>query len=101
MQQISAIAFTAAGVFTYATNTASGCAARARRTSSVSVSVNIRHVASAAGSSVTFSGERIFAVSAMNRTPQNTITSASVRAACRDKPNESPVKSAISWISSG
>ena len=39
------------------------------------------------------------AVSAMKCTPQNAITSASVFAACCDRPSESPTKSATSWTS--
>jgi hypothetical protein len=39
---------------------------------------------------------KIFAVSAMKCTPQKTITSASVFAACWESPSESPVKSATS-----
>ena len=46
-----------------------------------------------------FSATRIFAVSAMKRTPQKAITSASVAAALRDRSRLSPTKSARSWIS--
>ena len=46
-----------------------------------------------------FLGLRILAVSAMKWTPQNTITSAEVLAALRDSSRESPMKSAMSWIS--
>ncbi len=35
----------------------------------------------------------------MKWTPQKTIASASVEAAWRERPSESPVKSATSWIS--
>ena len=40
--------------------------------------------------STVLSGERIAAVSAMKWTPQKTIASASVAAASRDSPSESP-----------
>ena len=45
------------------------------------------------------SGERIVAVSAMKWTPQKTIASASVAAAWRERPSESPTKSATSCTS--
>ena len=50
--------------------------------------------ASVSGRRTVFSGERIFAVSAMKWTPQKTITSASVLAASMLSPRESPTKSA-------
>jgi hypothetical protein len=50
------------------------------------------------GRTTIFSGLRILAVSAMNRTPQKAITSASVAAALRDRSRLSPTKSARSWI---
>ncbi len=40
--------------------------------------------------STVLSGERIFAVSAMKWTPQKTIAAASVAAASRERPSESP-----------
>ena len=55
--------------------------------------------ASRSGSSTVFFGERIAAVSAMKWTPQNTITDASVAAACCESPSESPTKSAMSCTS--
>jgi hypothetical protein len=42
------------------------------------------------GISTVLPGERTEAVSAMKCTPQNTITEASVDAACRESPSESP-----------
>ena len=57
--------------------------------------------ASGSGSSTVFWGDRIAAVSAMNRTPQKTITSASVLEAWMLRPSESPQKSARFWISAG
>jgi len=51
------------------------------------------------GSTTIFSGERIFAVSAMKRTPQKAITSASVSAALRLRSRLSPTKSARSCSS--
>ena len=44
-------------------------------------------------------GLRIFAVSAMNLTPQKTITSRSVSAALRLRSSESPTKSGTEWKS--
>ena len=55
--------------------------------------------ASRSGISTVFSGVRIFAVSAMKWTPQKTMTSASVAAASRERPSESPTKSATSCTS--
>jgi hypothetical protein len=55
--------------------------------------------ASRSGSSTVLPGLRIEAVSAMKWTPQKAITSASVAAALRDSPSESPTKSATSWTS--
>ena len=46
-------------------------------------------------------GLRIFAVSAMNLTPQKTITSRSVSAALRLRSSESPTKSGTEWKSAG
>jgi hypothetical protein len=48
------------------------------------------HPAARSGSSTVLCGDRIFAVSAMKCTPQNTIVPASVLAASRDRPSESP-----------
>jgi hypothetical protein len=56
--------------------------------------------ASIRGSRTVFPGDRMAALSAMKWTPQNTITSAPDCAASWLKPSESPVMSAISWISS-
>ena len=55
--------------------------------------------ASRSGITTTLSGFRIFAVSAMKWTPQNTMTSALVFAAACESWSESPTKSARSWIS--
>ena len=55
--------------------------------------------ARASGISTVLSGARIFAVSAMKWTPQNTIVDAADSAAIRDSASESPVWSATSWIS--
>jgi len=57
------------------------------------------HPASMSGSTTILSGLRILAVSAMKRTPQKAMTSASVAAALRDRSRLSPTKSARSWIS--
>jgi hypothetical protein len=51
------------------------------------------------GRTTIFSGLNILAVSAMKRTPQKAITSASVACALRDRSRLSPTKSAMSWIS--
>ena len=55
--------------------------------------------ASGSGMRTFFPGFRIFALSAMNVTPQNTITSASVSDALMDRPSESPTWSATSCTS--
>ena len=48
------------------------------------------------GSTTFFCGLRIFATSAMKRTPQKAMTSASVAAAFLDRSRLSPTKSAMS-----
>ncbi len=53
------------------------------------------------GSSTVRLGLSILAVSAINLTPQKTITSLSVRAALRLKSSESPTKSGTVWNSAG
>ncbi len=50
------------------------------------------------GRSTVRSGAKSLADSAMKWTPQNTITSAELRAANRDRASESPTWSATSWI---
>ena len=85
-------------MFTYATTTAPGCSAFHARSSSAVIEAASEQPASRSGSSTVFSGERIFAVSAMKWTPQNTITSAFVSAACAESASESPTRSATSWI---
>ena len=55
--------------------------------------------ASRSGMTTVFEGFTIFAVSAMKWTPQKAMTSASVSAALKERPRESPTKSASSWIS--
>ena len=57
------------------------------------------HPALRSGMSTVRVGARIFAVSAMKCTPQNTIVDASLAAARRDSARESPTTSATSWIS--
>ena len=81
------------------TASAPGCAAFQARSWSAVIESASEQPASGSGSSTVFSGERIDAVSAMKCTPQNAITSASVRAACWERPSESPTKSATSWTS--
>jgi len=53
------------------------------------------------GISTVFSGLRIFAVSAMKRTPQKTMRSLSVFAAWRLNSSESPLKSGTDRYSAG
>ncbi len=53
------------------------------------------------GSSTVLVGLRIFAVSAMKRTPQNTMTDLSVSAARRLSSSESPWKSGTVWNNAG
>ena len=57
--------------------------------------------ASSEGISTVFSGLSILAVSAIKRTPQNTMGSPSVVAAWRLNSRESPVKSGTEWYSPG
>ncbi len=49
------------------------------------------------GSSTVLLGFKIFAVSAMKRTPQKTMGSRSVCAALRESSSESPTKSGTVW----
>ena len=83
-------AFTSAEVLTYPTAMWSGNSARHLRTSLAVIEAAREQPASRSGKSTFLSGERIAAVSAMKWTPQKTITSASVAAAWRERPNESP-----------
>ena len=77
-------------MFTYETTTAPGFSAFHVRSCSAVIDAASEQPASGSGISTVFSGERIFAVSAMKWTPQKTIASASVAAAWRDRPSESP-----------
>ena len=90
VQQMSLSAFTAAVELTYATTAASGWRAFSRCSDCRVTKSAIGQPARRSGISTSFSGERIFAVSAMKWTPQKTITSASVAAASCDSPSESP-----------
>ena len=81
------------------TASAPGCLAFQARSCGAVIESASEQPASGSGSSTVFSGERIEAVSAMKCTPQKAITSASVRAACCERPSESPTKSATSWTS--
>src|SRR5207245_11019317 len=98
VHELSDSAFTTADVFTYATTTAPGCSSFHRRKSSAVIDDAKEHPASRSGIRTVLWGDRILAVSAMKWTPQNTIVSASVSAACRESWRESPTKSATSWI---
>ena len=81
------------------TTTAPGCSAFQARSWSASIESASEQPASRSGISTFLSGERIEAVSAMKWTPQKAITSASVSAAWRERPSESPITSATSWTS--
>ncbi len=97
VQQISDSAFTAAEVLTYATTIPPGCSSRHFRTSAAVMVSAREQPAARSGNRTVRSGASSFAVSAMKWTPQNTITSASLRAANRDRARESPTWSATSW----
>ena len=81
------------------TTSAPGCLAFHARSCSAVIESASEQPASMSGSSTVFSGDSTDAVSAMKCTPQNAITSASVSAACCERPSESPTKSATSWTS--
>ena len=81
------------------TTSAPGCSAFQARSWSASIESASEQPASRSGISTVFSGERIEAVSAMKWTPQKAIASASVAAASRERPSESPMWSATSWTS--
>ena len=81
------------------TTKAPGCSAFHWRSWSAVIDSDSEQPASGSAISTVFSGERIEAVSAMKWTPQNAITSASVAAASRERPSESPMWSATSWTS--
>ena len=72
------------------TTTAPGCCAFHSRSWSAVIESASEQPASRSGSSTVFSGLRIAAVSAMKCTPQKTIVDASVAAARRESPSESP-----------
>src|SRR6185295_4459895 len=99
VQMTSLIAFTAAELFTYVTTKWSGYFDRKDRNASGGQRSASEQLALRSGSSTWRAGLRIFAVSAMKWTPQNTMTSADVLAACWASASESPTKSATSWIS--
>ncbi len=86
-------------MFTYDTTTAPGFSAFHVRSWSAVIDAASEQPASRSGMRTVFSGARIAAVSAMKWTPQKTIASASVAAASRDSPSESPTKSATSCTS--
>ena len=77
-------------MFTYETTIAPGFSAFHVRSWSAVIDDASEQPASGSGISTVFSGERILAVSAMKWTPQKTIASASVAAAWRERPSESP-----------
>lgn len=97
VQQMSTSAFTSAEVFTYATIGTPGKRSRNSRTSAPVMDSASEQPAFGSGMSTVLSGQVILAVSAMKWTPANTITSASVRAASRARPRESPTMSATPW----
>jgi hypothetical protein len=98
VQQTSVSAFTVAVVLTYETTTAPGCSTFQARSWSAVIESASEQPAAASGMRTVLSGARIFAVSAMKWTPQNTIVDASDSAAMRESASESPVWSATSWI---
>ena len=81
------------------TTTAPGCSAFQARSWSALIESDSEQPAPRSAISTVLSGQRTEAVSAMKWTPQNSITSASVLAAWRERPSESPTKSATSWSS--
>ena len=77
-------------MFTYDTTTAPGCWSFQARSWAASIDDASEQPARRSGISTVFSGLRIAAVSAMKWTPQKRIVSASVAAAWRESPSESP-----------
>src|ERR1700720_2975534 len=90
VQQMSVSALTAAVVFTYETTTAPGCSSFQACSSLAVIESASEQPARWSGISTVFSGLRIFAVSAMKCTPQNTMVSSGASAAIRDSASESP-----------
>ena len=72
------------------TTRAAGCSAFQARSWSASIESESEQPASGSGIRTVLPGERIDAVSAMKCTPQKAIASASVAAAWRERPSESP-----------
>ena len=91
VQIISLMALIAAVQLMYDTTIWSGCAALKRAKASGGQLSAREQPASKSGSKTNLSRLRILAVSAMKWTPANTITSASVSAAWRESPRESPI----------
>jgi N-acyl-D-aspartate/D-glutamate deacylase len=83
-------ALISAVVLTYITVIAPGCFACHARSSSGVIESASEQPASRSGIRTVLSGESTDAVSAMKCTPQNATTPASVAAACRLRPSESP-----------
>ena len=81
------------------TTIAPGCSAFQARSWSALIDSDSEQPAPRSAISTVLSGQRIEAVSAMKWTPQNSITSESVFAAWRERPSESPTKSATSCSS--
>src|SRR5262249_26955869 len=75
VQQISDSALTAAEVLTSAPTGTPGYRCRSNRISAAVIDAASEHPAWGSGISTVFSGDRIFAVSAMKWTPASTITS--------------------------
>src|ERR671910_853488 len=90
VEQQSVSALTSAEVLTYMTTMAPGCWAFQERSWAASIDSESEQPAPRSAIRTVFSGERIEAVSAMKWTPQNSITEASVAAAWRERPSESP-----------
>src|SRR5262245_59071726 len=95
VQQMSDSAFTSAYVLMYVTTGTLGNLRFNSRTSAAVMLAAREHPAFSEGIRTFFVGFKIFAVSAINLTPQNTMMSLSVSAALRLSSSESPTKSGI------
>ena len=83
-------------VLTYPTDIAPGCSFFHFFKSSKVIESDNEHPASKSGIKTFLFGLIMAAVSAIKCTPQNTIVLFSTLAACLERPNESPTKSATS-----
>src|SRR5574340_426261 len=99
VQQTSVSALTSAEVFTYITTGTPGYSAFHAASFGAVIVSDMGQPASGRGMITVFSGARILAVSAMNRTPASKITDASDSAARRARTRESPTTSATACTS--